>query len=140
MRSTERQGAPVESEGKHWTLGWGTGLEMLPTASSPMAGQGREGPATMDPDVPIEEKLAGAEQRAASESRAQPPELEGKGREAPCTTTLALSKGEAKREGKSEASARALSSVDAEVAVGPTEQGGGWSLTRGSPQLLYSCG
>lgn len=44
-------------------------------------------------------------------------------KEIPCTITSTLSKGEAKSEGKTEAGARALSWVDAEVAVGPSEQG-----------------
>lgn len=55
-------------------LGWGTGLEILPTASSPMAWKGTAGPATMDPSAPIEEKHGRAEQLTASESRVQPPE------------------------------------------------------------------
>lgn len=76
----------------------------------------------MDPDVPTE-KHARAEQHTACESWAQPPELEDKG--SALHLTLTVSKGEAKSEGKTETGAHALSWVDAEMPVGPAEQGGG---------------
>lgn len=71
----------------------------------------------MDPDVPTEEK------HARAVSWVQPPELEDKG--SALHLTLAVSKGEAKSEGKTETGAHTFSWVDAEMAIGPAERGAG---------------